>query len=43
MGFEKAICSILENRDKRCISIKEEVKLKFDSTTNFKLFLNKII
>lgn len=43
MGFEKAICSILENRGKRCISIKEEVKLKFDSTTNFKLFLNKII
>jgi glycosyltransferase involved in cell wall biosynthesis len=42
-GFEKAICSILNNKNQKSISIKEEVKLQFDSTTNFKLFLNKII
>lgn len=43
IGFEKAICSILENKNQKSTSIKEEVILKFDSTTNFKLFLNKII
>lgn len=43
IGFEKAICNILNNKNKKSISIKEEVKLQFDSTTNFKLFLNKII
>jgi glycosyltransferase involved in cell wall biosynthesis len=42
-GFEKAICSILEQNEHKKTSIKDEVKLKFDSSTNFKLFLNKII
>jgi glycosyltransferase involved in cell wall biosynthesis len=43
LGFETAICSILENKNQKSTSIKEEVLLKFDSTTNFKLFLKKII
>jgi glycosyltransferase involved in cell wall biosynthesis len=42
-GFEKAICIILEQNEHKKTSIKDEVKLKFDSSTNFKLFLNKII
>ena len=41
--FEKAICAVLENQNQKSPSIIEEVKLKFDSSTNFKLFLNKLI
>jgi glycosyltransferase involved in cell wall biosynthesis len=42
-AFEKAVGRLLDEKGFDKIDIKEEIKTKFDATTNFKLFLNKIV